>query len=42
VRGAASYGRVATPSEVPVIKTALLAAMLTLVAAPFCEPVTYR
>jgi polyisoprenoid-binding protein YceI len=37
------YARVATPSEVPVIKTALLAAMLTLVAGSvLAEPVTYQ
>jgi len=37
------YGRVATPSEVPVIKTALSAAMLTLAAgAVLAEPVTYQ
>ena len=37
------YARVATPSEVPVIKTALLAAMLTLVAGSvLADPVTYQ
>jgi polyisoprenoid-binding protein YceI len=37
------YARVATPSEVPVIKTALTAVMLTLVAgAVLAEPVTYQ